>query len=114
MTQASVRASLAREEAATLISEDEENNEISSVKSMPVTRVTSGQNVKSKVTEKNKNSNAKSAKSSNKSSSSSASRVTAKLDDLSRLEGKLSGQIEDRFSSLDGKFDRLFGLISSS
>ena len=114
MTQASVRASLAREEAATLISEDEENNEISSVKSMPVTRVTSGQNVKSKVTEKNKNSKAKSAKSSNKSSSSSASRVTAKLDDLSRLEGKLSGQIEDRFSSLDGKFDRLFGLISSS
>ena len=64
--------------------------------------------------EKNKNSKAKSAKSSNKSSSSSASRVTAKLDDLSRLEGKLSGQIEDRFSSLDGKFDRLFGLISSS
>ena len=65
MTQASVRASLAKEEAASLISDEEENNKILSVKSMPVTRVisgnTSGQNVKSKVTEKSKNSKAKSA-----------------------------------------------------
>ena len=55
MNRASVRASLASEAAASLISDEEENNEILSVKSMPVTRVssgdTSGQNVKSKATE---------------------------------------------------------------
>ena len=42
MTQTSVHASPEREEAASLISDEKESNESSSVKSMPVSRVTSG------------------------------------------------------------------------
>lgn len=119
MAQASVNSSTVREESALLVSTDEEEGEISSIKSMPVTRVTSGSSSgKARASENNNKkssgSKEKNAKTSTKSSSSSVSRATAKLTDLSRLEEKLSGQIENRFSSLDGKFERLFGLLSAS
>lgn len=117
MAQASVRASLEEEAVAFLSDEEEENIEISSVKSLPVTRVTSGkssgQNGNKKDTTKFKKPRG-SAKALDKPSSTPSSRATAKLNDLSKLEEKLSGQIEERFTSLDGKFERLFGLISSA
>ena len=117
MTQASVRASLEEEAAQLLSSEEENETEISSVKSLPITstqtRGTSGRNVKQKEdTVSFKKPSGKGSKPANKPATPS-SRATAKLNDLSKLEEKLSGQSQDRFSSLDSKFDRLFGLISS-
>ena len=76
--------------AEMLLSEDE----ISSAKSLPITLVTS----------RKKGNFKKPGKISNKTASTPSSRATAKLNDLSKLEEKLSGQIQERFSSLDGKW----------
>lgn len=40
--------------------------------------------------------------------------VNGELDDLTALENKLAGQMESRFSSLDGRIEELIGLIGSS
>lgn len=49
-----------------------------------------------------------------KTTANSSSRASAKLSDLENLENKLAGQFESRFSSLDGKFEKLFAVLSSS
>ena len=43
-----------------------------------------------------------------------SSGATVKLNDLSKLEKKLSGQIQEVSTFLDGKFDRLIGLFNST
>ena len=101
MTQVSVRASLEEEAAQLLSSEEENETEISSVKSLPITstqtRGTSGRNVKQKEdTASFKKPSGKGSKPANKPATSS-SRATTKLNDLSKLEEKLSGQIQDVF-----------------
>ena len=49
-----------------------------------------------------------------KTTTNSSSRTSAKLSDLENLENKLAGQFESRFSSLDGKLEKLLGVLSSS
>ena len=114
MAQASVRASLEEEAAALLSSEDENDTEISSVKSLPVTRVTSGKSGKQKEDSLFKKPSGKSTKSTSKPASTPSPRATAKLTDLKNLEEKLSGKFQERFTSLDSKFDRLFALIDTA
>ena len=118
MAQASVRASLEEETAMMLSSEEENDSEISSVKSLPIrptqTRATSGKNVKQKEDTVNFKKPSGKGKVTTKPTSTPSSRATAKLNDLSMLEEKLSGQIQERFTSLDSKFERLFGMINSA
>ena len=101
MAQASVRAPLDEEAAMMLFLEDE----ILSAKSLPITLVTS---CKSKTNFK------KPDKVSSKTAPKPSSQATAKLNDLSKLEEKLSRQFQERFLALDGKFDRRFGLFYST
>ena len=49
--------------------------------------------------------------SSSKSKSSSKTKTSAKLEDLAVLEGKLSAQIDAKFSSLDEKLGQLLGFL---
>lgn len=102
MTEASLHLSEGRE-SISLCHSDEEN---SSIRSLPVSHVTNSTSGKGK-------SKQKETKTKAKSSTSTTARTSAKLDDLSRLEDKLSEKIENRFSSLDGKFEKLFGLLTS-
>ena len=101
MTEASLHLFEGRE-SLSLGHSDEDN---SSIRSLPVSHVTNTTSSKGKLK--------KDVKSKGKTSTSTSSRTSAKLDDLSRLEDKLSEKIEDRFSSLDGKFEKLFGMLTS-
>ena len=49
--------------------------------------------------------------STSKTKSSSKTKTSAKLEDLVVLEGKLSAQIDAKFSSLDKKLDQLLGFL---
>ena len=51
--------------------------------------------------------------SSSKSKSSSKTKTSAKLEDLAVLEGKLSAQIDAKFSSLDEKLGQLLGFFAN-
>ena len=92
MTQASLHS----QESQALYLSDEE---VSSIKSQSVPRVTASKKMADKSTE---------------GKTKSKPRSMAKLDDLTALENKLSGQIESRFSSLDGRLERLIGLLDTS
>ena len=97
MTEASLFAT--PQDMAVFLSDEES----SSIKSAPTRSVTGKQ--KSADGKKKVVSNSK-------SKSSSSSRSAAKMEDLSNLENKLSEQIESKFSSLDGKFEQLIGLLN--
>ena len=101
LAQSLVGASFDEEAAEMLISKDE----ILSAKSLPITQVTSG---KSKANFK------KTGKVSSKTAPTPSSRATAKPNDLSKLEEKLSGQVQECFLASDGEFGPLFGLLNST
>lgn len=97
MTEASLFAT--PQDMAVFLSDEES----SSIKSAPTRSVTS----------KQKSADGKKKVVSNSTSkSSTSSRSAAKMEDLSNLENKLSEQIESKFSSLDGKFEQLIGLLN--
>lgn len=80
------------------------DEEISSIKSAPTRSVTGKQ--------KSAESDGGKKKAVTTKVKSSSSRSSAKLEDLSNLENKLSEQIESKFSSLDGKFEQILGLLN--
>lgn len=92
MTQASLHS---QESQALNLSDDD----VSSIRSHSVPRVTASKKMADKSTE---------------GKTKSKPRSMAKLDDLTALEKKLSGQIESKFSSLDGRLERLIGLLDTS
>ena len=92
MTQASLHS----QESQALYLSDED---VSSIKSQSMPRVTASKKMADKSTE---------------GKTKSKPRSMAKLDDLTALENKLSGQIESKFSSLDGRLERLIGLLDTS